>query len=230
MPPDDRDRFPPDEPPVVRRNPFATRYVASARVVARDDSGRPRDLAGLADRLARNGGRGAIVGPHGAGKSTLLRQLARFLEARATPVRVLRARGPIDLPEVVAGVRSIPRAGIACIDGWETLGRPGRLAVRAAAWGAGVGVVVTAHRPGWPATLVECRTSLALLRAIVASLPGRDEWFGPVIDDGDLALCFAAGAGDVRRALDLLYDRFERCGRCPTGASPVPDATAPGPA
>lgn len=191
-------------------NPFATRYVGSARVRARDAAGRPRDLEALADRLAARGGSGALVGAHGTGKSTLLRQLAAVLARRAIAVCVLRVRRPADTAAVLRGIRSVGRGGVACIDGFEVLGAVGRVAVRMAGRLGGVGVVVTAHRPGWPATLLECRASDAILRAIVENLPGRDDWFGSVIGDDDLAECFAAGAGNVRESLDLLYDRFER--------------------
>lgn len=216
-------------------NPFATRYVASARVLARDMAGRPHDLEALADRLALQGGSGALVGPHGAGKSTLLRQLARVLARRSPHVIVLRVRRWSDLVDTLRGVRSIVPGGVVCIDGWEVLGAPGRAAVRVAAWRRGIGVVVTAHRHGWPATLLECRTSEAILRAIVRTLPGRDAWFGRVIGDDDLSECFAAGAGNMRNSLDLLYDRFERRGRTvrvvvPAGgpASAGPDRAAGG--
>ncbi len=194
-------------------NPFATRYVASARVAARDPSGEPRDLEALADRLAERGGSGALVGPHGAGKSTLLRQLAGVLARRSIPVHVIRVRRGADTVDVLRGVRSVGRGGVACVDGWEVLGGAGRLAVRVAAWLGGVGIVVTAHRPGWPATFVECRTTVSLLGAIVKTLPGHGTWFGDVIDADDLAACFSAGAGDLRLSLDLLYDLFEHRGR-----------------
>ena len=199
-----------DDPAGLSRNPFATRYVASARLAALDESGRPRDIGGIADRVVGRGRPNAIVGGHGSGKSTLLWQLADALEDRAIVVTRSRVRRRADLVRVVAGIRATPRGGIVCIDGWEVLGAAGRLLTGLVASVNSVGLLVTAHRRGHPRTLVECRTSPALLRALVASLPGRDRWFGVVVDDRDLEECFRDSSGDVRRAFDLLYDRFER--------------------
>lgn len=199
-----------DDPAGLSRNPFATRYVASARLAALDESGRPRDIGGIADHVVGRGRRSAIVGGHGSGKSTLLWQLADALEDRAIVVTRSRVRRRADLVRVVAGIRATPRGGIVCIDGWEVLGAAGRLLTGLVASVNSVGLLVTAHRRGHPRTLVECRTSPALLHALVASLPGRERWFGVVVDGRDLEECFRDSSGDVRRAFDLLYDRFER--------------------
>ena len=197
------------DPEGVCRNPFAARYVASMRLASRDANGHRRDLRPLAALLARGGRGGAIVGPHGSGKSTLLGQLADHIEASSSKVLRLRLRAHGDAAAIVMSIARAPRGSVVCVDGWERLGWMVAIALVAARLRRAT-LVVTSHRRGYLPTLVECRTSIALLEAIVADLPVHHLWFGQGIAQGDLAASFLAAGGDVRVALFMLYDVFER--------------------
>lgn len=197
------------DPPGVLRNPFSTRYLTGGRIAARGPSGARLDVGAVAARLAEPDAAGALVGPHGSGKSTLLRDLARHLETGGRAVERIRARCRGDVGPVLARVARVAPGSIVCIDGWESLGIAGRIAVCAASRVRRAGIVVTAHRRGWPPTIVECEPTAAVLHAIVADLPGHEDWFGTLVDRRDLDECFAASGGDLRDALDRLYDRFE---------------------
>ena len=193
-----------------RRNPFATRYVASARLVPRDSRGRVLDLPMIVERLGTIGGSGAIEGPHGTGKSTLLFHLSEVVAAEARPVVRIRLRSRGDVLGVLRSMRQTPRGGLACIDSWELFGPVGRSMVRCMAGGLGIGLMVTSHGPTDLPTLVSCRGSRALLEALVSQLPGHGEWFGTTIMPADLDAAIVEAGQDLRKAFDLLYDRFER--------------------
>ena len=124
---------------IHRPNPFATRYVASARLVPRDEQGGILDLALLVARLDALGGSGAIVGPHGTGKSTILSHLGDSIAAGKRPVGRVRLRSRRDIPTAVRSVRDASRGGLVCIDSWELLGFASRAVVRGLATARGVG-------------------------------------------------------------------------------------------
>lgn len=111
---------------------------------------------------------------------------------------------------VLLAIRRTPRGGLACIDSWELLGPAGQTMVRWMARGLGVGLLVTSHGPTALPTLVTCRGTRALLEALVVQLPDHGEWFGTTIAPVDLDEAVVAGGEDLRKAFDLLYDRFER--------------------
>jgi hypothetical protein len=67
---------------------------------------------------------------------------------------------------------------------------------------------VTAHRPGLLPTLRACRTSPALLTAIVDRLPVQGA-FLPNERAVQIDEAFRRSKGDIREALFTLYDRFE---------------------
>jgi len=189
-------------------NPFSTRFVRPGRVSPLDAAGRPLDMAALGAALAGLGGSAAIEGPHGSGKTTLLVTLAAWLEQQGVAIERVSIRGPRDLPRLIHAVVRCSGGGVVCVDGGERIGRVAAAAVRAAARLVGSRLLVTAHRTGPLPTLAVCRTSPALLGAIVAVLPGRgmDEVIGP----RDIDEAFHQAAGDVREALFVLYDRFEQ--------------------
>ena len=200
-------------PALHRTNPFATRYVASARLRPLDEHGGILDLPALVARLEAIGGSGAIIGPHGTGKSTLLSHLGEAIAAGGRPVARGRLRSRGDGPAALGAVLTTSRGGLLCLDSWEFLGFAGRAVVRGLARARGVGLLVTSHRPAGLPTLIDCRGTRALLGALVGELPGHDSWFGTTIVAADLDAAFVAADGDVRQALDRLYDRFERAQR-----------------
>lgn len=186
-------------------NPFATRYTQPGCVPPLAPDGRPLDLAALLSHLRANAGRGAIIGPHGSGKTNLLVHLAQALADRTGSLGPLRARSGRDAVGILCSILTAPAGVVVCIDSWEQLGPAGRLAVRAAAAWRRCGLLVTSHEPTALPTLVECRTSPAVLTAIVAMLPDA----GGSITKADVDDAFARHVGNLRDAVADLYDRFE---------------------
>lgn len=186
-------------------NPFSTRSIRTGRIPPLDDAGHHVCLAEVLADLAGRGGSAAIVGPHGSGKTTLLWHLADAMEGRGQRVERVRLHGG---QGVVTLLRSVIRGGVVCVDSWERLGRPAALLVRWLARIRGTRLVVTAHRPGPLPTLWACRTSPALLAAIVDRLPEQGGFLPserPVL----IEEAFRRSEGDIREALFMLYDRFE---------------------
>jgi len=198
-------------------NPFSTRHVRPGKIAPLDVSGRPLDIPGLIARLAAIGGSAAIVGPHGSGKTTLLMTIADVLEAQGERVEWVRLRESRDLVGLLRAIAACAGGGTACVDSAERMGSIVGSGMRLAAWLVGARMLVTAHRRGPLQTLVECATSVRLLAAIVERLscrPGED-----AVSPVDVAAAFEASRGDIREALFLLYDRFERRARHPRGGS-----------
>ena len=196
--------------PVVHRyNPFATRYVASARLTPRDEQGERLDLPLIVQRLARLGNMAAIVGPHGTGKSTLLAHLAETLRERGRSVTRTRVRRRVAMADLIRTLVGVPRGGMLCIDSWEVLGQEGRLVLRGLAWCRGVGLLVTAHHTVGLPTLASTRGTAPLLMALTRELPGYESWFGRYVFPDDITAAVADSAGDLRLAFNQLYDRFE---------------------
>ena len=191
-------------PPRPAPNPFATRHTQPGCLPPLDADGRPLDLALLANRLRGLGHRGAIVGPHGSGKTNLLVHLAHLLAETVGCVGPLRARSGRDAAGIMRVILRSPSGTIACIDSWEQLGWPGRLAVRAAAAWRRSGLLVTSHHATELPTLVECQTSHSLLARLVERLPDTSG-----IPVADIDAAFARHGGNIRDSLGDLYDLFE---------------------
>jgi hypothetical protein len=167
-------------------------------VIARDNPFRTERLEALAFRFLEGDWdqlwsrlaalkRAALVGPCGSGKTTLLHELARRLPARGLRPHVVVA--PERPPPLGAGDALL-------IDGAERLRRWQSYASEAAL------VVVTQHRPGPLPTLLDTRTTPALLAALVEELaPG-------LVPQAEVGTLFARSGGDLRQALLALYDRF----------------------
>jgi hypothetical protein len=192
-------------PPRPAPNPFATRHTQPGTVAPLDADGRPIDLDGLLSRLRDHEGCGAIVGPHGSGKTNLLVHLATELADHGGSLGPLRVRSGCDEFGIVRAILTATAGTVVCIDSWEQVGLATRLTARAAAAWRRCGLLVTSHAPTTLPTLVECRTSPAILTAIVAGLPNT----GGSITQVDIAEAFARHAGNLRDALADLYDRFE---------------------
>lgn len=197
----------------VVSNPFSTRFTRPGCITPLDRRGRRIDIDAILERLRRVGGTAAIVGPHGSGKSTLLAYLADTLERRGQRVERVRLHSWRDAFTVWAAIRRAPVRGIVCIDSWECLGAAARSMLHTAARLSGRGLLVTVHRRGGMPQLVECVTTVGLLRAIVRTLPGYEGWHGTWIREADVESAFAMHGGNLRESLYELYDRFEACAR-----------------
>ncbi len=173
----------------ARDNPFATDRHLAFRY-------RPLDCTWdhLLRRLAALRYRALIVGPEGSGKTTLLEDLVPPLRASgfATRLTAFNGTGPFVPAEpgqilLLDGTERLDRRG------WTTLLRHTRPAA---------GLIATAHVAGPLPTLIECRTTLPLLRDIVAALaPQHLSRLEPL-----LPRLFARRSGNIRLALADLYD------------------------
>jgi hypothetical protein len=171
---------------IARENPFRTERLEQLAYRFLDG-----DWDELWRRLAALGGRGALVGPCGSGKTTLLHELAQRLPARGLRPHLVAAPEPP--PQPLGGSDAV------LIDGAERLSALAWRRCLRAARGAAI-LIVTQHRRGRLPTLLETRSTPALLAELVQELfPGHDL---------DAAALYAATRGDLRRALLTLYDRF----------------------
>lgn len=202
----------------ARDNPFrvarvlsAIRYEVPAGHDAGDDDDRDEgeDRGGAVSLLPRLEAllyRASIVGPHGSGKTTLLEDLEGVLAARG--FRITHVRLDADDPRLPGEWRSRSAApllnvtDIVCLDGAEQLGPIAWLRFRWRARRAG-GLIVTTHRPGRLATLIECTTSVSLLHRIIRRL--APDGLGTAPSAAEL---FTRHHGNLRDALRELYDVY----------------------
>jgi hypothetical protein len=193
----------------LRHNPFATRFTRPGRLPPRNEAGDPLDSAALLDRLVAEGGSAGLEGPHGSGKTTLLFAIAAAAATAGRLGGIVRLQNRGDAVAVVRmAARAAPRT-IVCVDSWERMGPIASAVARWTAWRRGCGLLVTSHRRTGLPVLMECRTTVSLLRRLVRALPDH----GGLITDADIATAHAAHGGDIREALLELYDRFERRAR-----------------
>jgi hypothetical protein len=173
----------------------------------RSDNGRNGGAVSLLPRLEALRYRAAIVGPHGSGKTTLLEDLEGVLAERG--FRITHVRLDTDDPRLPREWRSSARhfnAGdIVCLDGAEQLGPVAWLRFRRRVRRAG-GLIITTHKPGRLATLIECTTSVSLLHRIIQRL-APDTHDSPFAAPPAAEL-FARHRGNLRDALRELYDVY----------------------
>jgi energy-coupling factor transporter ATP-binding protein EcfA2 len=192
-----------------RKNPFATSRIRPGRLAPRDAHGHPLDLRPLVARLRGAAGTVALVGPHGSGKSNLLSALVEALASEGREVTILRV---VDRPDASAVLAAVGRAApgqLVAVDGWERVGRCTGWVLRVLARRRGCGLLVTAHRPGTLSVLLACHTTPALLARLVDDLPDHDGFVRPP----DIDAAFRATSGNLREALLVLYDCYERRSR-----------------
>lgn len=156
------------------------------------------------DRLAAQGYRGAICGPHGIGKSAMLAALGPRLTAagfRPIPLFTNRDAGGQLPKDWRASIGLATKRDALLLDGFDTLSPFFRLAVRWVSRRAGA-VVVTTHQPGWPKPIAEPVASAQLLAALMDRLsPGSSDLL-------DADVLFREAGGNLRVALRLAYDRY----------------------
>jgi hypothetical protein len=199
----------------ARDNPFrvarvlsAIRYeIPAASANNGDDDDRDRGAVSLLPRLEALRYRAAIVGPHGSGKTTLLEDLEGALARRGFRITHVRLgtddpRLPREWRKWRSPARLLDARDIVCLDGAEQLSAIAWLRFRWRARRAG-GLIVTTHKHGRLATLIECTTSIGLLHRIIERLAP-----GGLVTAPPAAELFARHRGNLRDALRELYDVY----------------------
>lgn len=183
----------------ARENPFAVDRVQTIRY-------RPLDatLGEILARLRELSYRGAIVGPDGSGKTTLLEDLQRALEAEGLATRMVFVNdtSPLPAPACRRLLSELDRDEIVLLDGADSVPRSCWSLLKRRTVLHAAGLVITSHRPGMLPTLIECTTSLELLREIVADL----QPFNRPVPPDLLASLYIRYHGNLRDCLRALYD------------------------
>jgi hypothetical protein len=186
----------------ARDNPFAVDRVLQIRYRLEAES-----LDNLAERLETLNWRAAIVGPEGTGKTTLLEDLSRHLVAQQG-WRIRGARLSVEHPQfdrqwLHKFFAELGPHDIIAFDGAEQLSPRAWRSFLKRSRHAG-GLIITSHRPALLPTLLETRTSPAVLDFILDQL----------MPDMPLALreeaerLFQIHHGNIRDVLRALYDRW----------------------
>jgi len=158
----------------------------------------------LLARCAESGYRGAIVGPPGSGKSVLIAELAPRLEERGFTPRIFRLNADsrrVERDAVLAEVRKMRTPDLLLLDGAEQLHTREWLVLRSVI-DALAGCIITLHRTGRLATLIETGTTPVLLEDLAAELTGGR------LPVGEAAAIHARCHGNLRDGLRELRDRW----------------------
>jgi len=180
----------------ARNNPYRSDRVLGIRYRFQ-----AADMDEFLLRLENHGYRGAIVGPEGSGKTTLLEDLQAPLRKRGKSICWFRLT--LEFPRFSAEEQrriqhGFQRDEIILLDGAETLGWLPFQWFRFQTRKAG-GLIITAHKPGYLATLLKTRTSAPLLGSIMSDLDPQAP--------ADLAEgLFLKYRGNLREALREMYD------------------------
>lgn len=182
-------------------NPFAMSRIERVPYLMPDC-----DWEGIEKRLAKNRGRGALIGPHGHGKTTLLEAIAGQLTDRGYDVSFLRFNDVdrIISPERASLIASAnhPRSAV-MIDGAEVLPLHRWYRIRFALRHAGF-VIITAHTPGYLPALYECRTTPDTLHRVIQHVAPREA----ARIRNECGALHDRFNGNVREVLRHLYDRY----------------------
>jgi hypothetical protein len=188
----------------ARENPLRTERVLQLRFrLEAIEAGLTWET--LLARLEKLGFRGSIVGPEGSGKTTLLEDLAPHFQAHGLRLKWLRLSREKQhfTSEEWTQIETLSSDEIVLFDGAEQLSRhEWKRFERFSRWSAGL--VVTSHRTGLLATLIQCRTTPQLLRELLDELLEKDgaRWHGAC---GEL---WERHDGNLRHVLRELYDVY----------------------
>lgn len=156
-------------------------------------------------RLEGLGFRAAVVGPDGTGKTAFLDDLARrlpLLGLRPIQLRLDPGERAATRHELRAVLERAQANEVVLLDGADHASRWEWMRLRRAARRAR-GLVVTSHRLGLLPTLLETRTSAALLAELVDELaPAHAARLEPLLEE-----VLIRHRGNVRTSLLELFDR-----------------------
>lgn len=189
----------------ARDNPFAVERVGAIRY---------RPLHTTFDRLLARlhelNYRAALVGPEGSGKTTLLEDLQEILQEKGirTNLVFVNDAALFDSPACRRLLAELTRDQIVLLDGADLIRRSDWSLLKRHTITHAYGLVITSHQRGLLPTLIECSTSPALLREIVAELQPQ----GHTIPADFLDSLYDRHAGNLRACLRELYDVYAHDG------------------
>ena len=187
----------------ARDNPFATERVHAIRY-------RPLNTTfdRLLARLHELNYRAAITGPEGSGKTTLLEDLQRVLEQKGFRTRLVFVNDTshLDSPACRQLLSELTRDQIVLLDGADLIRRSDWSLLKRHTITHAYGLVITSHRRGLLPTLIECSTTPALLREIVADLQPQSRTLTTEFLDS----LYERHEGNLRACLRELYDLHAR--------------------
>ncbi len=185
----------------ARDNPFSVERIHTIRY-------RPlhTTFPEILTRLRELNYRAAIIGPEGSGKTTLLEDLGHALESQGWRARLIfvNDESPLTAAQCRHFLGELTREEMVLLDGADLVRRHCWSLLKRTTITHAAGLVVTSHRPGLLPTLIDCRTTPALLRDLVEELQPRGRPVPPDFLDG----LYERHAGDLRACLRELYDLY----------------------
>jgi energy-coupling factor transporter ATP-binding protein EcfA2 len=196
--------------PSRHSNPFATCWTKPGALAFRFPAGANAEQ--IVGRLAAQGWRGEIVGPHGSGKSTLLETLQPILSASGRQVTAITLRGRQRwLPRgFLRRALALPRP-LVIIDGYEQLNWFARAWLQWRCRRSGAGLLVTSHASAGLPLLDRLDPDLDMIQHVVSKLT---EHRPTRVTTADIIASHACRNSNVRELLFDLYERHEVYRRC----------------
>jgi len=185
----------------ARDNPFAVERIHTIRY-------RPLHTTfdQLLARLHELNYRAAITGPEGSGKTTLLEDLQQVLERKGFRTRLVFVNDAslFDSPACRQLLSELARDQILLLDGADLIRRSDWSLLKRHTITHAYGLVITSHKRGLLPTLIECSTTPALLREIVAELLPQSRTTPAEFLDS----LYERHKGNLRACLRELYDLY----------------------
>jgi len=185
----------------ARDNPFAVERIQAIRY-------RPLNttLDRILARLHELNYRAAIIGPEGSGKTTLLEDLQEMLRQKGLRANLtfVNDTSRFDSPACRRLLSELTRDTLLLLDGADLIRRSDWSLLKRHTITHAYGLVITAHRRGLLPTLIECSTTPALLKNIVADLLPQSR----TVPAEFLDRLYQRHQGNLRACLRELYDLY----------------------
>ena len=155
-------------------------------------------------RFKSLGFKGAVTGAEGSGKTTFMLQFGQYLKSKGFPIFYLRLSEDQKSGHLFSFYKALKKykaSEILLLDGYEQLDAFSRMFLK---WRARniKGLLISCHMKAPCKVLHHCETSPELLRELLRSLTGNEQF----ISTEDSELLLEKSGGNVRGALRTLYD------------------------